>query len=551
MGALSACGRADCRGARVAGRGCGDRGARGAAARPQPPPRRLGRLDPARWGHRPRRVRASRAWPARSGRRPAWSSPGGPGCSTRSRPTPPTWAGRLRVEAWQAADVGGRDRDRRPRRHRRGGPLRAERRLRRPPRAAARRGSPSRWASGWPSPGPAGAASGTASSAPTGPRSSSPGCERHRPGRRATGGPLDGDDPARRHGRLLRVGRAARPARAAGPPGGRRRRRRPRAWWPRRPTRPGPTACTRPCRRCGPGGCAPRPCSSPGATTATREVSARVMAIFRDVTPLVEPLSLDEAFLDVRRRRAPAAGRRRRSPPTSASGCSTRRASPARSGWPAPSSWPSWPPRRPSPGPRPRAPARLRGGGGRARPRCSPSCTRCPCRRCGAWARPRSPSSSGSASPRSATWPTCPRRNLVAALGRSQGRHLHALANGIDDRVVEPERKVKSIGHEETFARDHHRRSHPRPGAGRLRRRGGRPAAGPGRGRAARCTIKVRFGDFRTITRSTRLAVAGRRRPDARCTRPKALLDQVDPTPGRAAARAVGERPGRGAAPAS
>ena len=59
-----------------------------------------------------------------------------------------------------------------------------------------------------------------------------------------------------------------------GPARRRRRHRAPAASWPRPPTRPGPTASTRPCPRCGPGGSAPMPSSCP-ATTSTTARSAR------------------------------------------------------------------------------------------------------------------------------------------------------------------------------------------------------------------------------------------------------------------------------------
>jgi DNA polymerase IV len=94
---------------------------------------------------------------------------------------------------------------------------------------------------------------------------------------------------------------------------------------------------------------------------------------------------------------------------------------------------------------------------------------------------------------------------VVGALGRAHGQHLVDLANGRDDRVVEPEREVKSIGHEETFAHDLHdiadvRRELTRLAdavAGRLR------AHGVG---ARTITLKVRDGGFTTITRATTLA---------------------------------------------
>lgn len=96
---------------------------------------------------------------------------------------------------------------------------------------------------------------------------------------------------------------------------------------------------------------------------------------------------------------------------------------------------------------------------------------------------------------------------LTAALGIALGRHLHALAQNDDGRAVVPERDAKSIGAEETFGidlktRDACDRELVRladRACGRLRKSG----------LVARTlTLKVRFGDFETRTRSRTLAEA-------------------------------------------
>ena len=90
---------------------------------------------------------------------------------------------------------------------------------------------------------------------------------------------------------------------------------------------------------------------------------------------------------------------------------------------------------------------------------------------------------------------------LVAALGRSVGTHLHRLAHGEDDRVVEPERATKSIGHEQTFPRDLYDDDELTGVVVRLAEAVGarlRDAQVAGR----TVTLKLRFGSFATITRS-------------------------------------------------
>ncbi|MCL0082079.1 DNA polymerase IV [Dehalococcoidia bacterium] len=95
---------------------------------------------------------------------------------------------------------------------------------------------------------------------------------------------------------------------------------------------------------------------------------------------------------------------------------------------------------------------------------------------------------------------------LKSRFGAS-GELLHRYANGIDDREVEPPGAAKSISRETTFGKDTKDRSlleatlrylSERVGA-KLRRRG----------RQARCvTLKLRYADFTTITRSRTLKQA-------------------------------------------
>ncbi|HEV2309989.1 MAG TPA: DNA polymerase IV [Acidimicrobiia bacterium] len=94
-----------------------------------------------------------------------------------------------------------------------------------------------------------------------------------------------------------------------------------------------------------------------------------------------------------------------------------------------------------------------------------------------------------------------PRDALQRTLGQSSGAHLHALARNEDDRPVEPARTAKSIGHEETFPTDVTDRAALE---GDVDRYAERVAARLREvGVVARTVVlKVRYGDFRTITRS-------------------------------------------------
>jgi DNA polymerase-4 len=259
------------------------------------------------------------------------------------------------------------------------------------------------------------------------------------------------------------------------------------------------------------------------------EVSREVMAIFRSFTPLVEPISLDEAFLDV-------TGSQRLHGPGPAIAEEIRARVRGEQGLTcsvgvAPSKFiaklaseaakPRVTPAGPSPGPGVKVvsaeavlaflhplPARALWGVG---PATLARLERLGVVTVGDIAELELPV-------------------LTAAIGTAAGNHLHALSHGIDDRDVEPERRPKSIGHEETFARDHHDRAALERELVRLADSvGARLRAHDHAGRTV--TIKVRFHDFRTITRAVTLpSLVDSGHEIAQAAR--SLLDGVDPSAG-------------------
>jgi DNA polymerase-4 len=267
----------------------------------------------------------------------------------------------------------------------------------------------------------------------------------------------------------------------------------------------------------------------PGDHAHYGDVSGRVMGIFRSFTPLVEPISLDEAFLDVSGARRSqgdglAVARRIRDEVQAREGliCSV---GVAPSKMLAKLASEAAKPRASMAGPVPGEgvhmiapgeelaflhplPARALWGVG---PATLARLERLGVRTVGDIA-------------------ALPEATLVGVLGSAHGRHLSLLARGIDPRPVEPDQQLKSVGHEETFAHDHHEhealaREAVRMAdavAWRLRRAG---TAG------RTVTLKVRFADFQTITRSSTLPVTVADGP-AVAHAALALLAAVDPAPG-------------------
>jgi DNA polymerase-4 len=123
-----------------------------------------------------------------------------------------------------------------------------------------------------------------------------------------------------------------------------------------------------------------------------------------------------------------------------------------------------------------------------------------------------------------------PVETLCRAVGTANGRNLADLARGDDTRPVVAIQAVKSVGHEETFASDLHDHDESHRHVVRMSDAVGRRLQEAAlRGRTI--TLKVRFGDFSTITRSHTVSHATDS-PRAIGAVAGALIEGVDVSPG-------------------
>lgn len=221
--------------------------------------------------------------------------------------------------------------------------------------------------------------------------------------------------------------------------------------------------------------------------------SAQVMAILRDVTPLVEQISLDEAFLDVdgaRRRLGEPAEigahlrlriRSETGLAASVGAATTKFLAKVASDLAKPDGMLVVAPGTELDVLHPLPAARLWGVG----PATMRRLQRIGVRTIGDLAR-------------------VPVGALAASVGRRTALHLHDLAHNVDPRPVSPQRETKSIGQEETFPADLRDPQRLASEVARLSSRVAERLRAAGV-RARTITLKVRFSDFRTITRSQTL----------------------------------------------
>lgn len=268
----------------------------------------------------------------------------------------------------------------------------------------------------------------------------------------------------------------------------------------------------------------------PGRYSAYQEVSGRVMEILRSFTPLVEPLSLDEAFLDVTgSRRLHGDG------PTIAAKIRERVGEEVDCTCSVGVSAVKFIAKLASVAAKPKAsptgpvegsgvfvvepgqelaflhplPVRALWGIGRST---EPKLERLGVKTVGDLAQ-------------------LPEKLLVRHLGDATGHHLYRLSQAVDHREVVAHTAPKSISHEETFSRDKHSHEALEREVVRLADSVAHRARAAGlRGRTV--TLKLRYSaDFRTVSRSVTLSAPTDTGTEI-AREAKALLAQLDPSPG-------------------